>query len=260
MSHTGLEEAAMPTSTEDRSTVRVENVSVRFGGVQALRNASIRLRPREVAGLIGPNGAGKSTLVGVIAGTVRPTSGSVTLRDQDVSSKSVRRRATLGLARTFQHPALFDTLTVQENLEFGRSLRRKAGRELSAAQVEFNHRLVEMLDIQRWLDWKVGDVPHPVQRMVETARAMLCAAPVLLVDEPAAGLPEPARESLVVALKSYRDVFDASILLVEHDVPLVLATCEWITVLHEGELLAAATAEEIRNDQKVIDAYFGAPL
>lgn len=248
------------TLTRDAAAVDVSDISVRFGGVQALEHVSIRLRPHEVAGLIGPNGAGKSTLVGVIAGTVSPSAGHVRLTGREVNSTSARSRARRGLARTFQHPALFHTLTVRENLEFGRALRRRAGRDLTARQQAFCHELVGLLDVSAWLDWRVDDVPHPVQRMVETARAMLCAAPVLLVDEPAAGLPEPAREALVEALRSYRDVFGASVLLVEHDVPLVLATCERITVLHEGRVLADATPQEIRSDQRVIDAYFGAPL
>jgi branched-chain amino acid transport system ATP-binding protein len=240
--------------------VEVREVSVRFGGVKALDRASMRLRPHEVAGLIGPNGAGKSTLVGVIAGTVRPDSGSVRLIGREVRSSHVRSRAKHGLARTFQHPALFQSLTVQENLEFGRSLRRRAGRTLSSPQQRFCDELVEQLGVTAWLDTRVDDAPHPVQRLVETARAMLCAAPALLVDEPAAGLTEAAREALVEALKSYRNVFGASVLVVEHDVPLVLATCDRITVLHEGMVLADATPDEIRRDQRVIDAYFGSSL
>jgi branched-chain amino acid transport system ATP-binding protein len=246
--------------SHDLDVVRAEGINVSFGGVRALVDVNVELRRDEILGIIGPNGAGKSTLVGVIAGTVATKSGRVFIGGARLGKPNPRLASRAGLARTFQHPSLFSTLTVGENLAMGARWRRKCGRKLSPGQADYLDALPDSLGLTDWLPVVASEIPHPVQRLVEAARAMLTAAPVVLADEPAAGLNETERIGLVNVLKDYRQVMRASILLIEHDVSLVLNTCDRVAVLHEGSVLAASSAEEIRTDQRVIDAYFGVPV
>jgi ABC-type branched-subunit amino acid transport system ATPase component len=243
--------------SSESDVVQARNVDVRFGGVRALDDVSLSVGRREIHGLIGPNGAGKSTLVKVISGAERQGQDSVSIFGRPMHGVSAQRRTRLGLASTFQNPALFGSLTVRENLELARSRAPKA----DADRNSWIDSLPQQVGLDRWLDLRAGDVPYPVQKLVDVVRAMSLSPLLLLVDEPAGGLNSGERELLADLLLLARDHLECSIILIEHDVPLVFRVCERITVLSNGQVIAGSmTPEETRNHPEVISAYLGTPV
>jgi branched-chain amino acid transport system ATP-binding protein len=233
-------------------SLRASAVSRSFAGVQALRDVSLELGQGEVVGLIGPNGAGKSTLVNVLSGFDRPTSGRVLLEDRDVTRWSAFRRGRRGLARTFQHSHAFRGLSVRENVEVsalgvGASQREAArrGRELLA-----------LLGLDAYADRPAGSLAHGDERRLGVARALATDPRFVLMDEPAAGLPEAEIPQFAKAVAVIRDR-GAGVLLVDHNVALVLEVCERIHVLDQGKTLAEGTPQEIRAHLGVAAAYLG---
>ena len=233
-------------------SLRASSVSRSFAGVQALRDVSIVLEPGEVVGLIGPNGAGKSTLVNVLSGFDRPNSGRVLLEDRDVTRWRAHRRGRHGLARTFQHSHAFRGLTVRENVEVaalgagasGRTAARRAGE------------LLDLVGLAGYADRPASELAHGDERRLGVARALATEPRFVLMDEPAAGLPEAEvpRFATAVSVISERG---AGVLLVDHNVALVLEVCERIHVLDQGRTLAEGSPEEIRSDLDVAAAYLG---
>jgi branched-chain amino acid transport system ATP-binding protein len=233
-------------------SLRASAVSRSFAGVQALRDVSLELEQGEVVGLIGPNGAGKSTLVNVLSGFDRPTSGRVLLEDRDVTRWPAFRRGRRGLARTFQHSHAFRGLSVRENVEVsalgvGASQREAArrGRELLA-----------LLGLDAYADRPAGSLAHGDERRLGVARALATDPRFVLMDEPAAGLPEAEIPQFATAVAVIRDR-GAGVLLVDHNVALVLEVCERIHVLDQGKTLAEGTPQEIRAHLGVAAAYLG---
>jgi branched-chain amino acid transport system ATP-binding protein len=218
----------------------------------ALREVSLELRPGEVVGLIGPNGAGKSTLVNLLSGFDRPSSGRVLLEDRDVTRWPAHRRGRHGLARTFQHSHAFRGLTVRENVEVsalgvgasGRTAARRAGE------------LLGLLGLGQYADRPASELAHGDERRLGVARALATAPRFVLMDEPAAGLPEAEVPSFAAAVNTVR-ARGAGVLLVDHNVALVLEVCERIHVLDQGTTLAEGSPEEIRADLGVAAAYLG---
>jgi branched-chain amino acid transport system ATP-binding protein len=233
-------------------SLRASSVSRSFAGIQALRSVSLELRPGEVVGLIGPNGAGKSTLVNVLSGFDRPTEGRVLMEDRDVTRWSAHRRGRHGLARTFQHSHAFRGLTVRENVEVsalgvgasGRTAARRAGE------------LLGLLGLADYADRPASDLAHGDERRLGVARALATEPRFVLMDEPAAGLPEAEVPRFVAAVSAVRER-GAGVLLVDHNVALVLEVCERIHVLDQGATLAEGTPQEIRADLGVAAAYLG---
>ena len=223
-----------------------------FAGVQALREVSLELGQGEVVGLIGPNGAGKSTLVNVLSGFDRPTSGRVLLEGRDVTRWPAFRRGRRGLARTFQHSHAFRGLSVRENVEVsalgvGASQREAARR---------TRELLALLGIDRYADRPAGSLAHGDERRLGVARALATDPRFVLMDEPAAGLPEAEIPQFATAVSVIRDR-GAGVLLVDHNVALVLEVCERIHVLDQGKTLAEGTPQEIRAHLGVAAAYLG---
>jgi ABC-type branched-subunit amino acid transport system ATPase component len=246
-------------------------VTVRFGGLTALSDVSMEVKPGEIAGLVGPNGAGKSTLLAVLSGLLRPNAGRVSLRGVDVTDTSPRVRATRGLARTFQQPELFMGLTVREHLVVAyraRTARNRLWRDMfdprsllppSSAENERVDNLLELLKLTPVAKAPVASLPLGVVRLVEVGRALASDPHVLLLDEPLSGLDMKASENL---LGVFRHIVDQnehplSVVIVEHDVAAVLALSSTVFVLDFGERIAAGTPEEIRNDKGVRSAYLG---
>jgi branched-chain amino acid transport system ATP-binding protein len=244
---------ARGTGQETGPALRVTGVSVSFGGVHALQDVSFSADYGGIHALIGPNGAGKSTLVNVIAGTIRPQQGVVELFGGEMVRQSSAKRARLGLGRTFQHPALFGTLTVRENLDLAARLRRKRG----LPPADWLDSVIDMVDLRAWLDAVVNSAPHPVWKLVDIVRALAAGPALLLVDEPAAGLPSTDRDKLTHLLDWARAQLTCPIVLIEHDMPLVFRLADHITVLSNGKLIAAGSPEEIRAHPDVIEAYLG---
>jgi branched-chain amino acid transport system ATP-binding protein len=246
--------AVSQTETRRRpgGSLRASSVSRSFAGVEALRDVSLELRQGEVVGLIGPNGAGKSTLVNILSGFDRPTRGRVLLEDKDVTRWPAFRRGRRGLARTFQHSHAFGGLTVRENVEVSAlgvgASQREAGRRTKE--------LLGLLGLADYADQPASSLPHGDERRLGVARALATEPRFVLMDEPAAGLPEVEIPRFATAVGTVRE-HGAGVLLVDHNVALVLEVCERIHVLDQGTTLAEGTPKEIRAHLGVAAAYLG---
>lgn len=213
---------------------------------------SIELLPGEVVGLIGPNGAGKSTLVNVLSGFDRPSGGRVLLADRDVTRWRAHRRGRHGLARTFQHSHAFRGLTVRENVEVSALGVGASGRTAARRASE----LLELVGLASYADRPAAELAHGDERRLGVARALATEPRFVLMDEPAAGLPEAEIPRFATAVSVIRDR-GAGVLLVDHNVALVLEVCERIHVLDQGKTLAEGTPQEIRAHLGVAAAYLG---
>ena len=233
-------------------SLRASSVSRSFAGVQALRDVSLELGRGEVVGLIGPNGAGKSTLVNVLSGFDRPTAGRVLLEDRDVTRWPAYRRGRRGLARTFQHSHAFGGLSVRENVEVA-ALGAGASQRKAVTRAQ---ELLALLGLGEYADQAAGSLPHGDERRLGVARALATEPRFVLMDEPAAGLPEAELPQFATAVSVIRDR-GAGVLLVDHNVALVLEVCERIHVLDQGKTLAEGTPQEIRAHLGVAAAYLG---
>ena len=234
-------------------TLRASSVSRAFAGVQALREVSLELRRREVVGLIGPNGAGKSTLVNVLSGFDRPTGGSVELEGRDVTRWAAHRRGRAGLARTFQHAHAFPALSVRENVEIAALGVGTGGRRAAARATE----LLELLALSRYAEALAGSLAHGDERRLGVARALATEPRFVLLDEPAAGLPEAEVPDFATAVRSVRDDHGAGVLLIDHNMALVMDVCDRVVVLDQGMTLAEGTPADIRANLDVAAAYLG---
>jgi branched-chain amino acid transport system ATP-binding protein len=243
-----------PTEKAGRpgGSLRASSVSRSFAGVKALREISLELRQGEVVGLIGPNGAGKSTLVNVLSGFDRPTSGRVLLEDHDVTRWPAHRRGRRGLARTFQHSHAFRALSVRENVEVSAL---GVGASTRAARRRADE-LLELMSLSAYADRPASNLAHGDERRLGVARALATDPRFVLMDEPAAGLPEAEVPRFAAAVSTVRDR-GAGVLLVDHNVALVLEVCERVHVLDQGTTLAEGTPTEIRADLGVAAAYLG---
>ena len=234
-------------------TLRASSVSRAFEGVRALQDVTLELHRHEVVGLIGPNGAGKSTLVNILTGFDLPTAGTVELRGREVTRWSAHRRARNGLTRTFQHSRSFRSLTVRENVEVaalgvgigGREARRRA------------QDVLERLSLTGAAETRADALPQGDERRLGVARALVTEPAFVLMDEPAAGLPEAEVPEFAEVVRSVRDEHRVGVLLIDHNMALVMGVCDRIHVLDQGRTLAAGTPQEIRGDLDVAAAYLG---
>jgi len=228
-------------------------VSRSFEGVHALRDVTLELGRAEIAGLIGPNGAGKSTLVNVLSGFDRPTSGTVELEGRDVTHWSPSRRGRHGLSRTFQHSHAFRSLSVRENLEVAALGVGAASREARLRASE----LLETLGLSAQAEAPAGTLAQGDERRLGVARALATRPRFVLLDEPAAGLPEAEVPEFAAVVRAVRDDHGAGVLLIDHNMALIMDVCDRIEVLDQGRTLAAGTPAEIRANLDVAAAYLG---
>jgi branched-chain amino acid transport system ATP-binding protein len=228
-------------------------VSRAFAGVQALREVTLELRRDEVVGLVGPNGAGKSTLVNIITGFDRPDEGTVELEGREVTGWSSHRRARAGLARTFQHSRSFGTLSVRENVEVA-ALGVGAGPRQARRRAD---RLLELLGLTSLGESAAAALAHGDERRLGVARVLATDPAFVLMDEPAAGLPEAEVPEFAEVVRSLRDEHHTGVLLIDHNMALVMGVCDRIHVLDQGRTLAAGTPQEIRGNLDVAAAYLG---
>jgi branched-chain amino acid transport system ATP-binding protein len=251
----------------DPGLLRVEGLGRRFGGVEALADVTFSAAGGQVTAVIGPNGAGKTTLFNLIAGVTAPSRGRVRLAGRDVTALQPFERVRLGLARTFQNLQVFRDLTVLENVMIGRHARTASGlwsalvgspaarREERAIRAR-SHELLERVGLGAVADRPAGALSFGQMKLVEVARALACEPRLLLLDEPAAGLPHAEAERLgALALELAAN--GLTILLVEHNVRLVLALSHHVVVLDHGRLIAEGEPAEIRRDPAVLAAYLG---
>jgi branched-chain amino acid transport system ATP-binding protein len=228
-------------------------VSRSFEGVHALRDVTLELGRAEIAGLIGPNGAGKSTLVNVLSGFDRPTAGTVELEGRDVTHWSPSRRGRQGLSRTFQHSHAFRSLSVRENLEVAALGVGATAREARLRASE----LLERLGLNAQAEEPAGTLAQGDERRLGVARALATRPRFVLLDEPAAGLPEAEVPDFAEAVRGVRDDHDAGVLLIDHNMALIMGLCDRIYVLDQGRVLAEGTPTEIRANLDVAAAYLG---
>jgi branched-chain amino acid transport system ATP-binding protein len=234
-------------------TLRASSVSRSFAGVEALRGVDLELSRGEVVGLIGPNGAGKSTLVNVLSGFDRPTAGTVELEGRDVTAWPAHRRGRHGLSRTFQHSHAFRALSVRENIEIA-ALGTGAGPRRAAGRAD---ELLAQLGLASYADALASTLAHGDERRLGVARALASEPRFVLMDEPAAGLPEAEVPDFAAVVRSVRDEHGAGVLLIDHNMALIMDVCDRIHVLDQGTTLASGTPAEIRANLDVAAAYLG---
>jgi branched-chain amino acid transport system ATP-binding protein len=228
-------------------------VSRSFAGVQALSEVTLELHRHEVVGLIGPNGAGKSTLVNVLSGFDTPSAGRVELDGTDVTRWSPHRRGRAGIARTFQHSRSFGGLTVRENVEVAAL---GVGERPRAARARADE-LLGLLALDRFAEAPAATLAHGDERRLGVARALATEPAFVLLDEPAAGLPEAEVPEFAAVVRAVRDEHDAGVLLIDHNMALVMEVCDRIQVLDQGRTLAAGAPAEVRANLDVAAAYLG---
>jgi branched-chain amino acid transport system ATP-binding protein len=221
--------------------------------VLALQEVTLEVHQHEVVGLIGPNGAGKSTLVNVMTGFDRPTAGSVELGAVDVTGWPPHRRARAGLARTFQHSRSFRGMSVRENIEVAALGVRSGPGEARRRADE----LLGLLGLEPVAARPAATLAHGDERRLGVARALATRPRFVLMDEPAAGLPEAEVPDFAAVVRDVRDGHEAGVLLIDHNMALVMDVCDRIVVLDQGRTLAAGTPAEIRTNLDVASAYLG---
>ncbi|MFE5797245.1 ABC transporter ATP-binding protein [Streptomyces sp. NPDC056503] len=235
--------------------LHADGVGVRFGGVHALRDVTVSVRPGEICGLIGPNGAGKTTLFDVLSGMRRPDAGTVAYDGTDITRRSPVWRARHGIRRTFQRQQLFGQLTVADNLVVARDWRggvRPTARHRARAAA-----VLHDCGLDGLADSYAGGLPVGQARMVELARALADPPRVLLLDEPASGTTAEERHRLADVIRHAAEEENCAVLLVEHNVAFVMELCSRVVVLDLGRVLAEGTPDEVHADPAVREAYLG---
>lgn len=257
------------SNVSSRPVLEVRDVSLSFGGVHALRGMSLSIADGESAALIGPNGSGKSTLVNVITRMVDPDRGSVLIGGSDITREKPHRIASHGVARTFQHLRLVPELTLRENVAAATAVRGRGGPfdELRAwfgahgsgnAAATKADSALDLMEVPAGVrDQYPASVPFALQRQTEMARAIVAGPRIALFDEPAAGM-NPAEVVMLLRLLRAIHSTGTATLLIDHNIEFVMEAAKHVTVINRGEQIAAGTADEVRRDPAVIEAYLGA--
>ena len=278
----------------ERNVLRMENVTMQFGGVVAVNDLSLDVPEGQIVALIGPNGAGKTTAFNCITGVYQPTNGRVefmgktmirnhptgkmkknylgTNGDKYANERNIDPTpdhvVSLGIARTFQNIRLFNNLTVEDNVKLGLHNQVRYNMwsgilrlpQYWKSEKQSHERAMELLslfDMGYLAQFKAGNLPYGAQRRLEIVRALATNPSLLLLDEPAAGMNPSETAELMETIVKIRDTFGIAILLIEHDMNLVMGICEGIAVLNFGQIIAKGTPDEIKNDPVVIEAYLG---
>ena len=251
----------------ENEMLKVEHVTQKFGGLTALSEINIRINRGEIVGVIGPNGAGKTTLFNLITGIYTPTEGRICLEGEDITGKKPYRIAEMGISRTFQNIRLFKKLTVMDNVIIGMHSRTKSNlldavfktprrRREEKAGVQKALECLDFLHLKELRYHLADSLPYGAQRRLEIARCLATSPKVILLDEPAAGMNEQETMELMEIIRKLKKG-GYTILLIEHDMKFVMNICDRLYVLDYGVQIAQGVPEEIKNNQKVIEAYLG---
>ena len=245
-----------------------KNLGIQFGGLKAVDNFNLNIEKGMLYGLIGPNGAGKTTVFNLLTGVYKPSGGTIRLNGNLINGKTPTQINNLGIARTFQNIRLFSNMSVLDNVKvalhekvkyplitsmthmFGFSKKEKEMDDLAMD-------ILEVFSLGEKRDILSGNLPYGDQRKLEIARALATSPSLLLLDEPAAGMNPNETEELMDTIRKIRDMYDMTILLIEHDMKLVAGICEKLTVLNFGTELASGIPSEVLNNPEVITAYLG---
>src|SRR4051812_7318127 len=250
------------------SVLEVRDLSIRFGGLQALEDVNLEVNEYEIVGLIGPNGAGKTTAFNCITGFYKPNTGTVTYRGADVTRVPPHAKAAMGFGRTFQNVGMVKSSTAMENLKTAqhakveydvlagllgtqRTKREERGLEDKADAI------LELLGLEDVRDKQVGGLPYGTLKLLELGCALATDPDILLLDEPSSGMGPEESHELGERLLALRQELGVTMLLIEHHVPLVTAVCDYVYVLNFGKLLAEGDPDSVRNHPEVIAAYLG---
>ena len=251
--------------------LKVENLSISFGGLKALSGVSFAVKEGEIYSIIGPNGAGKTTVFNCISGIYKPSSGRIFFKEREITLSKPHQVAEVGIARTFQNIELFAHMTTMDNLMLGRHTKLKTGlwagatfltRRSRAAREEIQNRqaveeIVDFLELQAARDQRVINLPYGTQKLVELGRALALEPEVLLLDEPSAGMNLEEKENLIFSIRDIRDDFGITVLLVEHDMNLVMGISDRVLALNYGQVIAEEAPQEVQKHPEVLKAYLG---
>ncbi|GHV44638.1 ABC transporter ATP-binding protein [Synergistales bacterium] len=248
--------------------MKVNNLSINFGGVKAVDNVSLDIRQGSITSIIGPNGAGKTTFFNIISGIYKPTSGTATFDGKEITGMKQHEVSKLGISRTFQNIRLFDQLDILRNVQTAMDARAdysvleallnlpkkwRTDRE----NVEKSMQLLKLVGLEGNAQDKPGSLPYGKQRRLELARALASYPKLLLLDEPAAGLNPTELDDFINLIRAIQKMFPITILLIEHRLHVVNSLSERVYVLNFGKLLAEGTVEDVKANQEVITAYMG---
>ena len=259
--------------TEDGRTIggvvmEMKNITLRFGGVTAIKDITFDIREGEIRAIIGPNGAGKSSMLNVVSGFYVPQEGEVFFRGEKRPPLKPFEVARQGIARTFQNIALFEGMSVLDNVMTGRLTQMKAGivsqsiwrgkaEKEEVENREICERVIDFLEIQSIRKTPVSRLPYGLKKRVELARALASEPKLLLLDEPMAGMNVEEKEDMSRFILDVNDEFGTTIALIEHDMGVVMDLSDRVVVMDYGKKIGDGTPEEVRNNQAVIDAYLG---
>jgi len=259
----------MHTTSAVAPILRVQNISLSFGGLKALRDVTLDVACGSITSLVGPNGAGKTSLFNTISGFYRPQNGNIQFDGQDVTQMPTPLRAKFGLARTFQNIALFRGMTVLDNIRLGRHSHMRTNlieallyygrpkREEMALRAEIEERIIDFLEIDHVRHAPVAALPYGLQKRVELARALAMQPKILMLDEPVAGMNREETEDMARFILDLREEWGVTILMVEHDMRLVMDISNHVVVLNFGKVIASGLPAQVQNNPEVAKAYFG---
>ncbi len=247
---------------------KINNLSIHFGGIQALDSINLEVQKGHVHAIIGPNGAGKTTLLNCISRIYKADTGGITFKNRDIMRLKAHRVVRQGIARTFQNIELFKNMTVMDNLLLGCHSKKRTGitsdilfwGKAQKQEIAFRKKveeIIDFLDLQAYRNITIDSVPYGIQKNVELARALVMEPELLLLDEPSSGLNVEETQDLAFWIEDIKEDFGITIILVEHDMRLVMDVSDAITALDYGRVLVHGKPEEVVNNPDVIKSYLG---